>query len=811
MPRSSSRDLTLLLLLLALVCRPGSEVKAQDINSSVADQDARDNRESFCEGIDVKYTLMTDREIEIQRNKDINLFHESTDLLKEVIQTKDYTLIFDGSLWVPILITVIFALSIISLLLYLFNIFICCKRKKSSSASVCIKLNLCFAVAALIIFLLAIIAMSIFISNARSSIQYVNCSINIMNDDLRNGAVYKDAIPGGNTQPAPQDVKFQGMLNMKNIFVAYGQTLKSLENNHVDSINNIVGYNVPSLSKNALDSIEPFYNNYKDSKTPNMSGVDDTPTSISSSLPAGKFAMDAEFNKLYQASLEVHEAGLVAKSVIDTGDSAIFVSAINSASDEIDEVMKSIDKYINLSNDYFGNVSDRYDAIQIVYIIFNFLCMIVAIIIIIGLCSIYHQDKCKVFVVWRILIFIIGLFCVLFFAATVFISGVSWATSSSCQIFRELHTDEGIEDFVKTFEISARFETVLKTCYSETASGELGEVFLKENSTNSPEFQVYNDAKTLLSVYAKYEAQLDGVDPNGNAQSTQDLDDSLEKSRIGLIVGYSDVTSTLSALNQDVNCDNFYYALTPVTCDATSTLTCYTIQETTTLNVPICLLGQGTAQVDAAKQRYDRLKAYLTETQNLMASMIDDVNGTKIQSLNSQYKVAALAFKDAAAEFDKIKVDQQVVLNTFSGDLKTQTDCRIVRLHMQIIEDAICFNVVAEMYSFMVAALVGSVFFFCFVWNLCCAEYCMWNQLEGEDDEEEVEVYENKEVAPIIMPTEPNNEAAEDDFFINNAQGGYIGDSDSIQPQEKNIEYRAEAAEDDFMGPNTITDKGKVS
>lgn len=774
---------------------------AQDINTSVADQTAKDDRESFCEGIDVTYQLMTDQEIEIQRNKDINLFHKSTDLLKELIETKDYTLIFNGDLWLPILITVIFAFSIISLLLYIFNIFICCKRTKSNSARCCIKTNLCLAVAALIIFLIAIIAMAIFISNARKSIKYVNCTINIMNDDLRNGAVYSDA-----------NIKFQGMLNLKNIFVGYGATLKSLTTDHVDAINDIVGYNLPTLSKNAVDAIEPYYNTYKDSKTTDASGNLGTPESVSVLLPGGKVAMDAEFNELYKSSLEVHESALVAKSVIDTGDTAIFEAAINSAAEEIDDIMASIDKYINLSNDYFGNITDRYSAVQITYIIFNFLCMIVAIVIIIGLCYVYHKDKCKMFVLWRILICVIGLLCVLFFAATIVIAGLSWATSSSCTMFSELHTDEGIDDFIQTFEITEEFGTVMKTCYAENASGEIGNVFLQGGANNSPEFQVYNDSKQLLSVYEKYDAQLENLDPNGNSKSTQDLDDSLEKVRIGVTQDFTDVNTVLGQLNTHVECDNFYYALTPNTCNFSSPMTCKTIQVTTSLDVPVCLSGQGQTVVDEAKDQYSKLKTYLSETQALMANMIDGVNGTQIQSLNSKYKVAALAFKEATDKFEAIREDQKDVLSTFSGDLNTQTDCRIVRLHMQLIEDSICFNVVAELYSFMVAALVGSVFFFFFVWNLCCAEYCMWNEMEGEDSEEEVEYYENNEqdAKPILIPTEPNNEAAEDDFFINNAQGGYIGDSDSIQPGEKNIEYRAEAQEDDFMGPNTVGAKDRI-
>ena len=783
-------------LYLALLVAVVISARVAQINSSVADQEARDNREKFCEGIDVNYTLMTDQEIEIQRNKDINLFHKSTDLLKELIKTKDYELIWNGTLWLPILITVVFALSIVSLLLYLFNIFICCKRTKSASSGFCVKLNLCFAVLAMVIFLIAIIAMSIFISNARSSIKYVNCSMNIMNDDLRNGADYTEA-----------EIKFQGMLPLKNIFVAYGQTLNTLVNNHPDNVNDIVGLNLPTLAKTAADNIDPFYNKFKDETTANPDGTQQKPSSVTSLLPAGKIAMDDEFSQLYNASLHMHQGALVAKSVIDTGDSAIFESAINSASEELEQVLQSMSKYIDLSNEYFGTVSDKYDAVQIVYIVFNFICLIIAIVIVVGLCTIYHRDKCKMFVLWRILIFVIGIFCVFFFAATIVIAGLSFATSSSCQVFRELHTDEGIDDFVETFEVSDRFKTVLKTCYSETASGELGNVFLKDNATNSPEFQVYNDSKTMLSVYERYETEVAKLDPLGNSKTTQDLDDALEKIRIGINEDFSNVFSTLGQLNDLVECDNFYYALTPNTCSSDSAMTCKTIQVETAVTIPICLSGQGTVKTQEATDLFDKTKAYLTETQTLMGNMIDDVNGTKTTSLNSQFKVAALAYLEGALLFDKIKEDQKDVLSTFSGDLNGQTDCRIVRLHLQIVEDAICFNTVAELYAFMVASFIGAVFFFCFVWNLCCAEYCLWNELEGEE-KEDIEIYENNQAQPIIMPTEPNNDVAEDDFFINNAQGGYINDSESGMPQNPNIEYKAN--EDDFVAPTQNPGKGGV-
>ena len=776
-----------------------SQMTTQGINQSVSDQDAKDNRTTFCEGIDVNYTMMSDREIEIQRNKDINLFHKSTDLLKELVTTKDYMLLWDGTLWLPIFITIVFTLSIISLILYLFNICICCKRTKSDSAGLCVKLNLCFAVVSLVVFLLAIIGMSIFISNARSSVQYVNCSFNIMNDDLRNGAEYNEA-----------NLKFQGMMPLKNIFTGYGASLSNLVTNHVDNINNIVGKDLPTLARNAVESVEPYYNTYKAKTTPNPNGTVESPNSITNILPGGKIAMDAEFAKLYSASSSLHSGALVAKSVIDTGDSAIFESAIASANSELDEVLKSIDKYITLSNDYFGNVSDRFDAVQIVYIVFNFLCLILAIVIIIGLCNIYHRDKCKVYVVWRILIFVIGLLCVLFFAVTFIISGLSFATSSACQIFSELHSDQGIDDFVTTFEITEKFKIILKTCYAEDGSGDIGNVFLKENATNSPEFQVYNDSLKLLSVYESYETERQGMNEQGNATSTQDVDDAFEKIRIGINEDFTTVFSTLSDLNSRVNCDNVYYALTINTCASDSTLTCKTIQDSAFFDVPICLSGQGTVKVAEATDLFTKLKDYLTETQALMANLIDDVNGTKKESLNSKYKVAALAFLDAAKTFDLIKEDQKDVVATFSGDLTKQTDCRIVRLHLQIIEDAICFNVVGELYSFMVASLVGSIFFFCFVWNLCCAEYCLWNELEGDEKEEEVEVYESHEAKPIIIPTEPQNDVAEDDFFINNQQGGYLNDSESAGPDKQNIEYREAAQEDDFMAPNTGKQLGKV-
>ena len=783
-----------LAVVMVLLCILPKQIWSEttDLNSTIADQDAKDKRLAACLGIDVKYVMMTDEELMIQRNKDVNLFHKSSDLLKDIIKTEDYKKIWDGSLWLPILITIIFTVAIVSVILYAINICCCCERKRTNMARFCVKLNLCFAVLAFVVFLITIIAMCIFLSNSRESINYVNCSFHIMNDDIKNGASYTEA-----------NLTFQGLSPLQNIFTAYGNSLNAIVQNHANTFSDIIALNLPITSKAAVDAIEPMYTDFKDKTTSDGVGEMTKPISVTNVLPSGNVSINAEFNKLYADSLNMHEAALIGKSIITSGDPQIYQASITSANEEITAIMAGVDKYINQSNTYFSTVADKFDAVQMIYIIFNFLCLILAIIIAIGICCVYHKDKCKCLCVWRILIFILGILCALFFAFTFFVTSISFMTSSSCKIIAGLNTDAGIDDFVDTFNIGDQFNTLLKTCYSETASGDIGQVFLQNNSSNSPEMQVFNDAKTMLSIYEKYTASVAKIDVNGNANSTQELDDAFEQYRAGINNDHANVAPALAELNSAVDCANIYYSLTPVSCITAETKTCRAIQLEAGFIAPVCLTSNGVEGVATAKTNFDNLKKYLNETQALMTIMIDGINGTNGLSLNSKYKVAALAYLEAATEFNKAKVDQQEVIDLFGGDLRKQTDCRIVRLHVQIIEDAICFKTTAELYSFMVVSVIGSIFFFCFVWNLCCAEYCLWNDRQGKDSDN-LEEEDHQDVRHIPVNTQIENDVIEDDFYQNSVQQGYLNNSES-QPFDKNqnIEYKNKevVAEDDFMGP----------
>ena len=757
-----------------------ANIERDSQNSKIHDQDARDKREEACKGIQISTSLMTDTELEIQRNKDINLFHKSTGLLKDIIQTEDYNKIWDGELWLPIFMTVIFTFTIISVILYAVNICICCDRKRNAFNFWCVKLNLCFAVLALVTLLVCLIGMCIFLSNARKSIKYVNCSINIMNDDLRNGAVYNENIQD-------QEIKFQGLVPLQVIFEEYGKSMDAIVNENVDEVNEIVSYSLPVQSKAAYDAINPYYDQYKESTTSDGDNNQAIPLSVSVELPTAKTNLEIEFGELYSTSLRVHEAALVAKNVIDSGDPAIYSSAITSANEEIDVILKGIDEYVDLSNSYFGTVANRYDAVQVVYIIFNFLCFILAAVICVGLCMAFKRDKCTNFLIWRIVIFVLGILCLIFFAFTIFVVAISFMSSSSCSVFAEINTEEGIKDFVTTFKASDRFEKIMRSCYIETANGDLGRVFLENNSNNSPEYQIFQDSRTLLSVYEIYNEQVTSMESSPDSKSAQEFDDYLEETRIGIKKDHDNILVRIQELNQLVDCDGIYYALTPVTCVADNSNTCLTIQEETAVREPACLAGEGPEKVNEARARFSTLKTYLNETQILMANMIDGVNGTQAESLNSKYNLAATDFLSASAKFDLIKENQKEAIALFKGDLTTQTDCRIIRLHLQLLEDSICFNTVGELYSFMVCSVIGAILFFCLVWNLCCAEYCIGNLREGFDEIEE-EVYESQEVKPIVH--ENPDDAAEDDFFVNSMQAGYLNQSESSGQPDKNIEYQ---------------------
>lgn len=767
---------------------------SSELNTSVADPDARKLREDACEKIKVDFKLMTEQQILVERNKDINLFYDSTDLLKEIISTEQWRKIWNGKLWLPILITIVFSLSIVSAVLYFINIFFCCKRKQTGFADWCVRLNLCLALLAFVLFFAFVIGMTIILSKSRSSIRYVNCAIQIMNDDWRNGAYYKE-----------NELKFQGLIPLTKIMTEYGNSLDKLVTQHTNDINDVVTANLPALSKEALDAIDPYYVKYKDSLTPDGVGTQSKPKSVSETLVLSKTEMSAEFSQLYQASLEIHEAASIGKKMIDSGDSQIFKAAIEQATKKVDDILKNFDEYIKLSNDYFGTVSNRYDTVQILYTIFNFICLIITFIVMIGLCLTFRENKCNNLTVWRILIFIVGVLCVLFFTFTVFVSAVTFMTSSSCKIISELNEPNGIDEFISVFNLDANYGIILKSCYSKDATGDFGDIFINKDSSTSAEYQMFNDSNQMLSVYNTYDVQKASMYSNGNAKSTQKLDDQLEKTKIGEQFDHANVENTLSQLSNDVSCAGKYYALTPNTCKANDVTNCMMIQTESAYPIPSCVAGKATAEVDASKKRWTDLKTYLTDTQTLMTNMIQEANGPGQTTLNGQYKTAALKFFDSTETLEKIRVTQKPALDLFKGSLNSQLDCKIIKLHVQLLEDSICFKTTGELYSFMVTAVVASFLFFCLVWNLCCAEFCISNIRE---DQPPTEAEQN--IAPI--PTEMNN-AEEDDFLFEGAQGGYIDQSESTPgiAKGKNIEYKIEnepidAHEDDIPTPVVNTD-----
>lgn len=788
----------LLFTLIALPLTTTAQVQSSnsaELNTSVADTEARTAREEACENITVDFKLMTEEQILIERNKDVNLFYDSTDLLKEIISTEEWSKIWDGRLWLPILITIVFSLSIVSAVLYFINIFFCCKRKQTGFADWCVRLNLCLALLAFVLFLAFVIGMTIIISRSRSSIRYVNCAIQIMNDDMRNGAYYKE-----------DELKFQGVIPLTKIMTEYGNSLDKLVTQHTNDINDVVTANLPALSKEALDSIDPFYVKYKDSLTSDGVGTQSKPKSISETLVLSKNEMSAEFSLLYQTSLEIHEAASIGKKMIDSGDSQIFKAAVEQANEKINDILNNFDEYITLSNDYFGTVSNSYDTVQVLYTIFNFVCLIITFVVMIGLCLTFRENKCSNPTAWRILIFIVGVLCVLFFTFTVFVSAVTFMTSSSCKIISELDEPNGIDEFISTFDLDFNYGVILKSCYSKEATGDFGDILINKDSSTSAEYQMFNDSNKMLSVYHAYDVQKASMYSNGNAKSTQKLDDQLEKTKIGVTFDHANVETVLAELSNDVSCAGKYYALTPNTCKPNDVANCMIIQNESTYPIPSCVAGKSTAEVEASKKRWNDLKTYLTETQTLMTNMIQEANGPGQTTLNGQYKTAALKFFDATETLDKIRVTQKPALDLFKGSLKSQLDCKIIKLHVQILEDSICFKTTGQLYSFMVTAVAASFLFFCLVWNLCCAEFCISNIRE---DQPPTEAEQN--IAPI--PTEMNN-AEEDDFLFEGAQGGYIDQSESTPgiAKDRNIEYKIEndpidAHEDDIPTPALNTDQ----
>ena len=683
------------------------------------------NRTDACAGLKVEVKLKSESEMDKSREEHSNSFVEAVDILLDVYKGREYTKVLNIKLAILIVVLLLFIFVIISWIMFIVNMCLCCCKDTGNDKECCINCNLIFAFFGLLGFAACCVAMAYFAPKVQDGMNETYCSLTIVSDDVVNGTI---------------SPTFVGTWPLSKIFSSYTTDFDKLRKDHTQNFNDIANLNLKALSTQAYDSIDPYNTEFKDKETKDVEGTSKKPISVTESLPILISAAKTEFKILQDTSTAVHEAAIVGRDQVNN-------PLFDDVKKSIQDVVVQVDGISNTIHDTFDSITSSYNMIdknynngQIAFLVFCFLSLTVSVLIFIGLCCYLKKNKCDCPCFCRIIIAVLGLLILLFTIFAFVIGVVTFTTSASCGILKDMGKEEGINKFVDLFQLEGQMVTILKTCMLEAGSGKLTEVFTDSSggsllsSSNSKD--MFKELETLLGVFDEYQVTYDKVKGRTDSVSFEEFNKAIEKIRVGVEMwDHGNVPAALGSINQYYKCNNKEAFLTQTGCDGRSdkNVECVII-ETGSFSDPGCLTENKPPNPD---QTFQRLKTYQTETTALI-KLMNDKGYLKVEETpNKKYGQTLSAFDTAVTKFNLIKADMASTIKLVESAVDVaESDCKILRAEIQSIETSLCFNFVPAMYNFMLISLVGVIFFLSFIWHFCCADCCLrMSKNHGEEAE----------------------------------------------------------------------------
>lgn len=673
------------------------------------------NRSDACEGYNIDFTLKAEAEMDKSREENSNSFVEAVDILLDVYKGQEYSKVLNVKLAVLIVVLLLFIFVVISWILFIVNICLCCCKDTGGDKECCINCNLIISFIGLIGFAACCIGMAYFAPQVQDGMGNVFCSLNAVSDDIVNGSV---------------NPTFVGTWPLSKIFTSYISDFDKLRSDHTQNFNDIANLNLKALSTEAYDSIDPYNNEFKDKETKDAEGDSKKPLSVTETLPVLIDAAKTEFKILQDTCTAVHDAAVVGRDQVNNPQ-------FDDVKKSIQDVVKQVDGISNTIHDTFESITSSYNMIdsnynngQIAFLVFCFLSLLGSILIFIGLCCYLKKNKCDCPCCCRIIIAVLGLLILLFTIFAFVIGVVTFTTSASCGILKDMGKEEGIDKFVDLFKLEGQMVVILKTCMLEAGSGKLTEVFTDDSGNSvlggNDSKDMFEELEKLLGVFDEYQKTYDEVKGRTDSVSFEAFNKATEEIRVGVkAVDHANVVAALGSINEYYKCDNKEAFLTQTGCDGRSdtAVDCVVI-ETGTFTDPGC--NNDSSKPPNPDQIFNRLKTYQTETTALI-KLMNDKGYLKVENTpNKKYGQTLTAFDTAVTKFNLIKADMDSTIKLIeSAQDVAESDCKILRAEIQAIESSLCFKFVPAMYDFMLISLVGVVFFLSFIWHFCCADCCL--------------------------------------------------------------------------------------
>ena len=669
------------------------------------------NRTDACEGYTIDFTLKSEADMDKLRTQHSNQFVSTVDILLDVYKGREFMKLLNVKLLILIVILLLFIIVVFSWIMFIINMCLCCCNDSGKDKECCIKCNLFIAFVGLLGFAACCVALAYYAPNVRSGMGKVFCALTAVSDDIVNGS----------TNPS-----FVGTFPLASIFSSYVVDFDKLRATHTQNFNDIANLNLKALSTQAYDAIDPFNVEFKDKKTKDAEGTEAVPISIKDVLPALITGAKQEFDILKTTCTQVHDAAAVGKEQVNNPQ-------FDDVKTNITDVVSQVDGISNTIHDTFDTIISSYNMIdknynlgQIAFLVFCFVCLLIALLIFIGLCCYLKKNKCDCPCCCRMIIAILGLFILLFTIFSFIIGVVAFTTSASCGILKDMGKKEGIDKFVDLFQLQGQMVDILNTCMLEGGNGQLSAVFSAQTGGADPT-AMFDDLEQLLGVFDQYEETYNQVKGRTSSLAFEEFNKAVVKIRDGVgAVDHTNVVAAIAQLDLFLSCDSKEMVMTDAACTARTdtTKTCVVIDTASSFTNPGCNTDSSLPPNPA--DIFTKLKTYNTETKALI-NLMDDKGFLKVQETpNKKYSVTLTAFDTAVTKFNLIKADMTKTIDLLkSAETVTQSDCKILRSEIQSLESSMCFDFVPAIYNFMLVALVGTIFFLSFIWHFCCADCCL--------------------------------------------------------------------------------------
>lgn len=701
-------------------------------NSSLSQDDFVKQRDDLCDDDTRTLIEMTRQQFKDMRDERKNHFH---DKYKDIISYyKDGSVgsLFNAFLPFAILLGLWMVVVIISLV---FFVFLCLgKYRKEDIDDRTFTIFACITFA---IFIFLFIAFFIFIGLSLKSFFSMACSLYDIPSTL---------IVGINTT----EDKFLGLTNFKTIFEHFREEIDKADTVNL-SFDSIFFRNTPTGTNQAWQQLRDFVDKYSETKIENSTGSKSTPITVMTMTPGISDKIETQFLIADLTAERIQIAAEKGRHFQNRPDRIALKQVITEAQKNSEEIKILMQE---LFNPFSSSANEAYNFSSLGFIIMTIVGLVIVgffAAILITICSWCLNDKCEGCLFPSKVFLVIATVLILLFSFLAFIVMMGSVSISAFCGFTGQINDGNFTVFeeLEGLDVDKRIIDAFKFCSTDQLNGDLRSIFIE-----GEQYETYEGFVSFMDGISAYQVYLDHLESHRNVDQIAKQQKIWEEYRNGTRVDFKQVNTTLSALNDLIECDGQVFKISIVECGGVKA--CKSIEETENYFSPDC-----SDDPDSANTYFRNLKNYYTDEVELINLMISDLIAEDRPSPKNFFHRSEEELMNIKSDFDSIKDRFALVagdVSEYDTNFREIIDCRVLRKQFLRFEQETCFRFGYYIYIILVISTLCCVFMLASAWFAFCAlrsegnyEEPSFESDDGKDvykDDFDMQDFEEEEIIP---------------------------------------------------------------